>query len=272
MKLSFTKMQAIGNDFIIINQIEQSYNLTATVIQKLADRHFGIGFDQLLIVENSQSTENDFKYRIFNADGFEVEHCGNGARCFYQYIKYKNLSNKEIILAETMKGTIRLSQENNQVTVDMGQYSLIHTENNPPPSFDIFYQDQAILSAGIIVEIGNPHIVFLLEHIDQIDAVKTGKTIQQSSYFTNSINVGFCEIISDHQLKLIVFERGSGLTLGCGSGACAATVSAIQTKKIKDTEIEISMPGGIIYSQLIANDHVLLKGGAEVIYEGTINL
>ena len=102
--------------------------------------------------------------------------------------------------------------------------------------------------------------------------MKTGKTIQQSSYFTNSINVGFCEIISDHQLKLIVFERGSGLTLGCGSGACAATVSAIQTKKIKDTEIEISMPGGIIYSQLIANDHVLLKGDAEVIYEGTINL
>jgi diaminopimelate epimerase len=246
MKLSFTKMQAIGNDFIIINQIETSYNLSADVIQKLADRHFGIGFDQLLIIENSQSTANDFKYRIFNADGSEVEHCGNGARCFYQYIKYKHLSNKEIILAETMKGTIRLSQEDDRVTVDMGSYQLTQTETNQLPSFDIFYQNKTILSTGIIVE--------------------------QSPHFPNSINVGFCEIISDHQLKLIVYERGSGLTLGCGSGACAATVSAIHTKKIKDTEIEIRMPGGIIYSQLIANDHVLLKGDAEIVYEGTIIL
>lgn len=272
MKLSFTKMQAIGNDFIIINQIETSYNLSAKVIQKLADRHFGIGFDQLLIIEKSQSTANDFKYRIFNADGSEVEHCGNGARCFYQYIKYKHLSNKEIISAETMKGTIRLSQEDDRVTVDMGSYQLTQTETNQLPSFDIFYQNKSILSTGIIVEIGNPHIVFFLEHIDQIDAVKTGKAIQQSPHFPNSINVGFCEIISDHQLKLIVYERGSGLTLGCGSGACAATVSAIHTKKIKETEIEISMPGGIIYSQLIANDHVLLKGDAEIVYEGTIIL
>jgi diaminopimelate epimerase len=154
----------------------------------------------------------------------------------------------------------------------MGRYHLPRTEANQPPSFDIFYQNKTILSTGVIVEIGNPHIVFFLEQIDKVDAVKTGKAIQQSPHFPHSVNVGFCEIISGHQLKLIVYERGSGLTLGCGSGACAATVSAIHTKKIKETEIEISMPGGIIYSQLIANDHVLLKGDAQVIYEGTIHL
>ena len=153
MKLSFTKMQAIGNDFIIINQIETSYNLSAKVIQKLADRHFGIGFDQLLIIEKSQSTANDFKYRIFNADGSEVEHCGNGARCFYQYIKYKHLSNKEIILAETMKGTIRLSQESDRVTVDMGRYHLPRTETNQPPSFDIFIKTKLFYLRGSLLKL-----------------------------------------------------------------------------------------------------------------------
>ena len=271
MKIPFTKMQAIGNDFIIINQIDQDYNLSKTEIAKISDRHFGIGFDQLLIIEKSDISSFDFKYRIFNADGSEVEHCGNGARCFYEYIQHNKISSKNPITAQTLNGSISLTKENDLISVDMGQF-MIGMKDSPSLLFDIFSKNNNEKIQGIFIDIGNPHIVFFVNSLEDINIVQSGKSIQESSVFPHSVNVGFCEIINSKEIELVVYERGSGLTLGCGSGACAASIAAIHLKKIDDSLVKVNMPGGVIYAQTSSDKHILLKGDASIIYEGIINI
>ena len=271
MKIPFTKMQAIGNDFIIINQIDHTYDLGEHQIAKLADRRFGIGFDQLLIIEKSDNPTFDFKYRIFNADGSEVEHCGNGARCFYEYIKHHKISSKNPITAQTLNNSISLTKDDGLITVDMGIFS-IGMKNKPSLSFDIFTDKKTEEIQGIFIDIGNPHIVFFVDSLNNIDAVRTGKSVQGSSLFPHSVNVGFCEIINSNEIKLVVYERGSGLTLGCGSGACAAYIAAIHLKKVGKSLVKVNMPGGSIYTQTCADNHILLKGDASIVFEGIIEL
>tara|TARA_B100000035_G_scaffold314663_1_gene331689 strand:- start:20309 stop:21124 length:816 start_codon:yes stop_codon:yes gene_type:complete len=271
MKIPFTKMQAIGNDFIVINQIDQAYNLNQAQIAKLADRHFGIGFDQLLIIEQSDNSAVDFRYRIFNADGSEVEHCGNGARCFYEYIQHHMISSKNPITALTINGSISLTKDDELISVDMGTFS-IGMKNKPSLFFKIFSDKNTEEIQGIYIDIGNPHIVFFVDSLKDVDAVRTGKSVQGSSLFPNSVNVGFCEIINSNEIKLVVYERGSGLTLGCGSGACAASIAAINLKKVENSLVKVNMPGGSIYTQTTTNNHILLKGDASIVFEGIIDL
>src|SRR6056300_692650 len=233
MKLSFTKMQAIGNDFIIINQIETSYNLSAKVIQKLADRHFGIGFDQLLIIEKSQSTTNDFKYRIFNADGSEVEHCGNGARCVARFAHRASGDTQNNFQCETARGVLRLEvQSNLDVVVQMGvptfepseiplsreqsllEYSLDIASNAP---------QSHVVRFGALA-IGNPHAVLTVSDVASAPVAELGPVIERHPDFPNRVNVGFAEKVSANHIRLRVFERGVGETEACGTGACAAAV------------------------------------------------
>lgn len=272
MNVAFTKMQSIGNDFIILNQIKESLNIDPKKITELADRNFGIGFDQLLIIEKSKNPDIDFKYRIFNSDGSEVEHCGNGARCFFHYVQQKKLIHKETITVETSNQIIKLFKKNNLVHVDMGSYDIPKPITKEPLKFEIFFQKSSATKEGFLVNLGNPHIVFFLETLSILDVERTGQSIQNSDFFQNSINVGFCHIKEKNHIDLVVYERGSGLTLGCGSGACAATVAGINNGLLDHQEINIKMPGGYLKAEITSNQHIILKGDAHIVFEGIINL
>jgi len=257
--MKFTKMQGIGNDFIVIDQREHHYDLTKGIIQKLSDRNFGIGFDQLLIVEKSSSKNADFKYRIFNADGGEVEQCGNGARCFYKYIKNYQLSKKTIISVETKSGIISLSENNNgMVSVDMGLPKLKSSKNIN----DITYHE---------VSIGNPHAVINLSDNKIPEKKYRDIALDIQNTYKNGINVGFMSIIDKNFIKLKVFERGSGFTLACGSGACAAAAIAISKYNL-ETSLNVQMDGGLLQIDWDMKNNINLSGLAEISFEGEVNL
>ncbi|MDC6484796.1 diaminopimelate epimerase [Methylophilaceae bacterium] len=259
MKICFTKMHGIGNDFIILNQLETQYKLNSKMISSLSHRQFGIGFDQLLIIESSSNPKADFKYRIFNADGNEVEQCGNGARCFYYFIKNKNLSTKSKITVETKSGLIVLSEgSENLISVDMGK-----------PIF----RDK-ISDLFTYVSIGNPHAVLEPLNKDQNwdDAINLGKKIQANKVdFPDGVNVGFMKIIDKNNLELKVLERGSGLTLACGSGACAAAAMAI-LRKLVISPVKVHMDGGILIIEWDSLNTIIMSGPAEIVFEGEFDL
>ncbi len=220
--MKFTKMQGTGNDFIVVDQRDKQFNLSKSLIKKLSDRYFGIGFDQLLILEKSYSHNADFKYRIFNSDGGEVEQCGNGARCFYKYIKNYGLSNNSTIKVETQSG-ITLISENSEgmIKVDMGLPEIRASINRNGVNYDH-------------VAIGNPHAVINLAENNILRENYHDVALDIQSSWEDGINVGFMSIIDKNSIQLKVFERGSGFTMACGSGACAAAVVAISKKKIRD--------------------------------------
>ncbi|MDA9210769.1 diaminopimelate epimerase [Methylophilaceae bacterium] len=259
MKIPFTKMHGIGNDFIILNQITNQYNLTPKIIKLLSHRQFGIGFDQLLIIESSLNPKAEFKYRIFNADGDEVEQCGNGARCFYRYIKNKNLSQNSPITVETKSGLIILSEYlENLISVDMGK-----------PIFK-----EKISDLFTSVSIGNPHAV--LEPLEKDEewgeALKLCKEIQaNNSLFPNGVNVGMMKVIDKNNLQLKVLERGSGITLACGSGACAASVTAI-LKGLVNSPVTVHMDGGNLIIDWDGLNSITMSGPAEIVFEGEFDL
>ena len=259
MKIPFTKMHGIGNDFIIIDQLENQYHLNSEIIKSLSHRQFGIGFDQLLIIESSLNPEAEFRYRIFNADGNEVEQCGNGARCFYRYIKNKNISDSSKITVETKSGLIVLSEPTkNLISVDMGK-----------PVF----QDK-ISELFTSVSIGNPHAV--LEPLDNNEqwegAIEVSKKIQTNNVlFPNGVNVGIMKIIDENNLKLKVLERGSGITLACGSGACAASVTAILKGLVK-TPVTVHMDGGNLIIDWDGLNSIIMSGPAKIVFEGEFDL
>ncbi|MCJ8170543.1 diaminopimelate epimerase [Atopomonas sediminilitoris] len=276
MLLKFTKMHGLGNDFMVIDLVSQHALIKPAQVKQWADRHFGIGFDQLLIVEPPGDPSVDFRYRIFNADGSEVEQCGNGARCFARFVSDKRLTTKKCIRVETKSGVIELTLKNDrQVSVDMGAPVL-----NPPripfdaPQEAITYTLDVLgetVSIGA-VSMGNPHAVLRVDNIQAAPVERLGPAIEHHPRFPNRVNVGFLQVIDAHRAKLRVWERGAGETLACGTGACAAAVAGIQQGALQ-SPVEITLPGGTLTLEWAGPGHsVMMTGPASRVYEGQIRL
>jgi diaminopimelate epimerase len=276
MTLQFTKMHGLGNDFIVLDGIHQRIDLTPAQIRHLADRHFGIGCDQLLLVETAQQANADFRYRIFNADGGEVEQCGNGARCFARYVRAKGLTDKDRITVETMKGVLVLTiQADNQVTVNMG------IPNFTPSEIPFKAAQQAqtyplnlggeTLRIGA-VSMGNPHAVTQVEDIQSAPVATLGPQIEHHPDFPQRVNAGFMQVASSSEIAVRVYERGAGETLACGSGACAAMVVGRLWGLLEET-VHVRLTGGtLIISWPGEGQPVMMTGPAEFVFEGSIEL
>jgi len=274
MKLRFTKMQGAGNDFVVLDATASAVNLSVQDIQQIANRQFGVGCDQVLLVENTDTPHVDFRYRIFNADGGEVEQCGNGARCFVRFVVDKDLTKKREIVVETASGIITLTlEQNNQVTVNMGAplfeptlIPFIAQSRAEHYVLDIAGQAMQIFA----VSMGNPHAVQIVSDIDTAPVLKTGPLIEHHIQFPQRVNAGFMQVMNPHLIKLRVFERGSGETLSCGSGACAAVVSGIQHGVLK-SPVKVSTRGGeLSIAWEGEGEPVLMTGPAEIVFEGEI--
>ena len=280
MKLTFTKMQGLGNDFMVLDLVNHPVQLTGEQIRRLADRHFGVGFDQLLQVEPPSSAEVDFDYRIFNGDGQEVEHCGNGARCFARYVHDHGLTRKNPIRVKTVNQILELAMDaDGQVTVDMGRPIF------NPADIPFIASEQAtvylrtLTLAGDTREVefsalsmGNPHAVLIVADTARAEVEKVGKALGAHRDFPEGVNVGFMEIVSSGRINLRVFERGVGETLACGTGACAAVVAG-RLRGLLDETVLVSLPGGdLTVSWQQANGTVMMKGPATTVFEGSIEL
>jgi diaminopimelate epimerase len=274
--LKFTKMQGAGNDFVVIDAVSQQVQLDADRIRRIADRHFGVGCDQLLLIERPRTPGTDFYYRIFNADGGEVEHCGNGARCFLRYVRDRALTDKAQIRVETLSGVIVPKLEpDGQVTVDMGAPQL------EPGEIPFLAQQQALtyrievgeqsveLSA---LSMGNPHAVQVVADVGQAPVSTQGPLIERHPRFPQRTNAGYMEVVSRHHIKLRVWERGAGETLACGTGACAAVVAGI-ARGLLDSPVEVVTHGGnLTIAWGGAGRPVMMTGPAESVFEGTIDI
>ncbi len=276
MLLNFSKMHGLGNDFVVIDNVTQNVFFSKEKIQQLADRHFGIGFDQMLIVEPPYDPDQDFHYRIYNADGTEVSQCGNGARCFAKFVKQKGLINRNKIIVSTKAGRMVLYLEKDgSVTVNMGRPVFtperVPFKANKQENFYIIRESEHTFFCGV-VSMGNPHCVLEVDDVDNHDVVGIGKIIGNNERFPEGVNVGFMQIISRSEIKLRVFERGSGETLACGSGACAAVAIGIMQDKL-DKEVNVTLPGGKLIIKWQGEDSLLkMTGPAEHIYDGQITL
>jgi len=264
----FTKMHGLGNDFAIINNIDGDVCLSTDEIRKLSDRRFGIGFDQLLMVESSSLKDTDFRYVIFNADGSEVNQCGNGARCFALYIQKKNLSYKNPLSVETNAGIMVLTINNDDsVQVEMGEPNFLPSKI----PLKVYEEDLEYMVEGFKVgslSIGNPHAILVLDDISEIDSIAL--KIQSSGCFPEGVNVGFMKVLSKDEVQLRVVERGAGETLACGSGACAAVIYGVRLG-ILNSKVMVHLNGGdamVVYD----GKKVYLSGPGEFVYEGSVNL
>ncbi len=279
MNIQFSKMHGLGNDFVVIDAVSQQIQLTVEQIQFLADRHFGIGCDQLLLVEKAHQAGIDFRYRIFNSDGSEVEQCGNGARCFARFVRAKGLTDKNNILVETQSGVTELCVDDKEnVTVDMGladfsaaalpmDTDLLGILDNGRYRIKV---NQDTIEFGA-VSMGNPHIVILVEDIEQAGVESIGPLLESHRAFPQRVNVGFMQIIDRQTIHLRVFERGAGETKACGSGACAAVVVA-QQWGLLDSDVQVQLPGGPLLIRHQENAHVFLNGDATLVFDGQISL
>lgn len=276
MVVQFSKMHGLGNDFMVIDNVTQNVFFSKEKIQKLADRNFGIGFDQLLMVEPPYDPDQDFHYRIFNADGSEVEQCGNGARCFARFVKLKGLINRNKIMVSTKAGRMVLYLEKDgQVTVNMGvpefDPAKIPLKANKEEKTYLVRADEHTLFCGA-ASMGNPHCVIEVDDVDTADVATIGPLVEKHERFPEGVNVGFMQKLADNHIKLRVFERGSGETLACGSGACAAVaVGHIQGKLGKD--VRVDLPGGSLQIRWQGPGNALkMTGPAEHVYDGQITL
>lgn len=276
MKLNFTKMQGAGNDFVVLDATKAPFNLPIEQIQHIAHRQFGVGCDQLLLVEKTDTPNVDFRYRIFNADGGEVEQCGNGARCFVRFVVDKGLTQKREIVVETASGIITLKLEaNNQVTVNMGapkfeplEIPFLAEARAPHYLLDVAGQGTLVFA----VSMGNPHAVQIVVDVDNAPVALTGPLIEHHARFPQRVNAGFMQILNTHHIKLRVFERGSGETLSCGTGACAAVVSGIQ-HGVLQSPVKVSTRGGeLSIAWQGESTPVLMTGPATIVFEGEIEL
>ena len=276
MWMKFTKMHGLGNDFVVIDAVTQNINLSAAVVRRIADRHLGIGCDQVLIVEPPSSTDIDFNYRIFNSDGSEVEQCGNGARCLARFVRDRKLSGKESIRVKTMNRIIGLSiNKDNTISVDMGipQFEpkdLPFEAECRSASYPIDLGDQTVAIAAI--SMGNPHAVMFVDDIDSAPVSTIGSQIEKHYRFPNKVNVGFVEVVNRRHVKLRVHERGSGETRACGSGACAAAVATIQ-KGLVDSPVTVALTGGNLTINWPGEGHSLMMSGQAITsFHGQIKL
>ena len=247
MRIKFTKMHGLGNDFVVLDAVNQAIDLTPARARFLADRHFGVGCDQILVVEKSQRPDADFRYRIFNADGGEVEQCGNGARCFVRFVHDKGLTAKRAIRVETKGGLIEPRLEDDGlVTVDMGVPRFEPSHVPFVTGSDALVQPLQLDGASVDItalSMGNPHAVQVVANVDTAPVAEQGPLIENHPRFPQRVNAGFMQVVDRHAIRLRVFERGAGETLACGSGACAAVVAGI-ARGLLDSPVRVSMRGG----------------------------
>ena len=274
--IHFSKMHGLGNDFVVIDAINQYINLTSEQIRFMSNRHFGIGFDQLLLVEKPTSDNADFKYRIFNADGSEVGQCGNGARCFARFVRDKKLSDKNEICVDTNSGQLLLRfTEQDLITVNMG------IPKHNPIEIPLLAEQETLLYTVTVndektrfgaVSMGNPHAVIQVENIEKAPVDSLGKLLERHTLFPERANIGFMQIINKKVIKLRVYERGASETLACGSGACAAVVIGIEQNQL-DKEVCVELPGGkLTISWSGRGEPVLMTGPACHVFDGTLIL
>ncbi len=276
MLVKFTKMHGAGNDFVMLDGVRQHIDLSAEQIRLLADRHFGVGCDQVLLVEKAQHPGADFRYRIFNADGGEVEQCGNGARCFVRFVHEQKLTAKREIVVETKCGLIKPQlDEDGRITVDMGVP--VFDPAHIPFAAGTGAVNEPLEVAGEIltvsvVSMGNPHAVQVVADIELAPVARLGALIESHPRFPMRVNAGFMQVIDRHHIKLRVYERGAGETLSCGTGACAAAVAGIRLKLL-DTPITVATHGGLLGIEWGgAGTAVLMTGPAATVFTGEINL
>ncbi len=269
--LRFTKMHGLGNDFVVLNALEQMPDLSPARIRRIADRHFGVGCDQVLVVLPAAEPGVDFGYRIFNADGGEVQQCGNGARCFARYVRDEGLSTKDTITVRTAGGVIALSlQADGDVLVNMGPVRW------DPPSIP-FLADREERSYALnlgsrvaqitVLSLGNPHAVQVVSDVEQAPVAVEGPLIERHPRFPEGVNVGFMQVINRRTIRLRVYERGAGETLACGSGACAAVVAG-RERGLLDDLVEVMLRGGRLTIQFDGHGPVWMRGPACRVYEG----
>ncbi len=280
MLINFTKMHGLGNDFVVIDATQQAINLTTKQIQFIADRRLGVGCDQLLLVEPADSQDVDFRYRIFNADGGEVEQCGNGARCFARFVQEQGLTDKNRIPVSTNTGKIILQVlDNGLVRVDMGTP---HLQPNEIPFVSeqqkTVYTIKSALNDATkqyqlgVVSIGNPHAVLLVDDVNTAPVETVGAELESHPQFPNRVNVGFMQVIDEANIRLRVYERGAGETKACGTGACAAVVSGILRGLLAE-KVLVNLPGGELDIQWQGSGKpVYMTGSAETVFRGSMTL
>ena len=274
MTLRFTKMHGLGNDFVVIDGVNQSVPLDRARVRQLADRHFGVGCDQVLLVAASDRPEADFRYRIFNADGGEVEQCGNGARCFARFVRDRGLTAKDELTVSTAAGLLQLRLlPDGQVAVDMGQPRLDPAEvpffaTARAPRYPIA-ADGVELEIGV-VSMGNPHAVLVVDDVDHAPVGHLGPLLERHGRFPQRANIGFMQRVAPDHIRLRVFERGTGETLACGSGACAAVVAG-RLWGLLWPNVRVDLPGGTLTIHWAGEgESVILTGSATTVFEGWI--
>ena len=276
MKLKFSKMHGLGNDFVVLDGITQRVALTAEQYRFLADRHFGIGCDQILLIEKSTRSDADFRYRIFNSDGGEVEQCGNGARCFVRYVRDHGMTDKSEIRVETQCGIIVPCVETNgDVTVNMGvprfePQEIPFLTDHRAPVYLLSLVDKIVEINAL--SIGNPHAVQVVDDVDSAPVTLDGPQIEHHPSFPKRVNAGFMQVLDRGHIKLRVHERGAGETLACGSGACAAVVAGIQ-RGLLDASVRVTTHGGDLMIHWAGEGQpVMMTGPAVEVFEGVIDL
>ena len=276
MLMKFTKMHGLGNDFVVIDAVTQNVRVTASMARRLADRHLGIGCDQVLVVEPPSDKTLDFDYKIFNSDGGEVEQCGNGARCLARFIRDRNLSGKNTIQVKTMNRIISLTiNKDKLVSVDMGIPALESSdvpivESTKLTTYAInINNEQFDISA---ISMGNPHAVLFVDNVESAPVSKIGQELQSHAQFPKQVNVGFAQVMNRQYLKLRVYERGAGETRACGTGACAAAVAAIQ-QDLADSPLRVALTGGDLQINWPGEGlPLIMTGPAVTSYHGRIKI
>ncbi|TQV70768.1 diaminopimelate epimerase [Exilibacterium tricleocarpae] len=277
MRLRFTKMQGLGNDFVVVDAISQRIKLTGEKVRKIADRRFGVGCDQLLVVEVPNNPEVDFHYRIYNGDGTEVENCGNGARCFAKFVRERKLTGKHRIAVETATGIMVLQvRADGGISVDMGVPGLApadlpFTAPQRATTYPLALDHQTRLTIAA-VSMGNPHAVTRVEDVASADVAGLGPRVESHPDFPRRVNAGFMQVLSRTEINLRVYERGAGETLACGTGACAAVVAG-RLQDLLDSEVKVNLPGGSLSIAWPGEGQaVTMTGPATTVFHGQIKI
>jgi diaminopimelate epimerase len=283
MKLKFTKMHGAGNDFVVLDGYTRSLNLSAAQVRALANRHFGVGADQLLLVEKPTVDGVDFRYRIFNCDGGEVEHCGNGARCFVKFVRDTGLTDRRSVRVQVQNGVITLTmQDNGEVVVDMGApvfepaqvpFDASGLDGRREGGDTLWPLDVNGATRWVsVVSMGNPHAVQVVDDVEAFPVAADGPVIESHVRFPQRVNAGFMQIVSRNEIRLRVYERGAGETLACGTGACAAVAAGVR-RGLLDSPVTVHTHGGVLTISWTGGETPLLMAGpAATVFEGEIEL